>query len=38
VGDWDGDGADDLLLAAPGQDDGGAEAGAATLILGGLGF
>ena len=38
VGDWDGDGADDLLLAAPGQDDGGAEAGAAYLILGGLGF
>jgi hypothetical protein len=38
VGDWDGDGADDLLLAAPGHDDGGAEAGAAALILGGLGF
>ena len=38
VGDWDGDGADELLLAAPGQDDGGAEAGAAYLILGGLGL
>jgi hypothetical protein len=38
VGDWDGDGADDLLLAAPGHDGGGAEAGAAVLILGGLGF
>jgi hypothetical protein len=38
VGDWDGDGAADLLLAAPGRDDGGAEAGAAALILGGLGF
>ncbi|MCK6525042.1 FG-GAP-like repeat-containing protein [Myxococcota bacterium] len=38
VGDWDGDGVDDLLLGAPGQDDGGAEAGGAYLILGGLGF
>ena len=33
-GDLDGDGNEDLIIGAPGQDDGGSEAGAVWLVLG----
>ena len=35
VGDVDGDGRDDFLIAGPGDDEGGIDAGAAWLVLGG---
>ncbi|MEC7241961.1 MAG: MopE-related protein, partial [Myxococcota bacterium] len=34
AGDWDGDGFSDLLIGADGDDDGGANAGAAYVVLG----
>jgi hypothetical protein len=36
AGDWDGDGFDDVLIGASGDDDGGAGAGAAYVLLGPL--
>jgi hypothetical protein len=38
VGDTDGDGLDDLLVGAPGADEGGDRAGAAYLLVGGEGL
>ena len=34
AGDWDGDGFDDLLIGAEGDDDGGSNSGAAYVVLG----
>jgi hypothetical protein len=36
AGDWDGDGFDDVLIGADGDDDGGSNAGAAYVLLGPL--
>ena len=36
AGDWDGDGYDDVLIGADGDDDGGSNAGAAYVLLGPL--